>query len=399
MGDISIAEAHASHKVMAFLESYGHSLAAFQLKEYLKSPSETQLDGRVSQMLAAAAPDILYVSGSPWWQILLKLTSSSLTDDILCSPRVLLSRATNLRSLRVFGSLDVPEVLQLKAMAQLTCVELMRIPELEALQLMCQTLALSRLQMRYHPEEELADASASQNVVELLADSPLAASLRELSFECHPAAVSGLGALASLTSLTVDTCACTGLRFESFSGLSCLTNLLSLDIEFVHETRGTREHCGPDFATVTALTRLTHLGICDGEGIRECCGKNACRCKHSWLSNLSRLTALAELRLPHICMAAGRPRMSHGRSLLPSELLVLRSATALKLLDLAFEGRFWSQLDKGACRALQEAVAGLSKLKALKLRVSSVGPQQSCLPLAVFSAAPSVESFTYYVDY
>jgi hypothetical protein len=115
------------------------------------------------------------------------------------------------------------------------------------------------------------------------------------------------------------------------------------------------------------------------------------------MSKLSSLTALRAFQICHLCKPTGFPRSASGQSPFPCDFRVLCSAKQLEALKLKFEGLFWSQMDGETCRALQAAVASLARLTSINLKVlySCLPPQKRYLPLAVFSASPSVQTLSY----
>lgn len=238
--------------------------------------------------------------------------------------------------------------------------------------------------------------------MEELAQSRLGATLQDLSLPCHAAAVGGLAALTRLTALEVNTWAS-----DSFEGLTCLTHLRSLYIHLFNPCPWTGEGADPGclapFAPLTVLTGLTSLVLRDGEdGIRdhfEWDPEMNWPRQHSWMSGLSAMTALRTLGFCHLPIPTGIFGRTDGRTAFPSDLLVLRSAQDLQVLDLTFDGLFWAQMDGRACRALQAAVAGLTRLTEVSLTVlHSCWPQKYFIPLAVFTAAPSLHALAYFAE-
>lgn len=238
------------------------------------------------------------------------------------NPRALMYNMLMLQlmSVHLNTSLTVQDIMQLQTLSHLTHVGMDILPCQTALEVLCSTLAVSKLDLGTEPRTYNHDAAYSQHVVEALAQSRLGASLRDLSLPCHAAAIGGLAPLTGVTALHIHT-----QESDSFAGLTCLTHLLSLHIKLGYERRATEAPPSWEvFSVLSALTRLTCLCLHDRstEGFPYDLNY-ACSFEHSWMSSLSALTSLCTFQFCHLRKPTGLEQGAYGRSHIPSDLLVL----------------------------------------------------------------------------
>lgn len=169
-------------------------------------------------------------------------------------------------------------------------------------------------------------------------------------------------------------------------GVASFTSLESLRIT----VRNWNLEPGPvvvSLSLLTVLTQLTLLDLREDLDFATWTGRSF----PSDVSVLSSLSALRVLRchfLEEAMILAGDP--------LPVQVRFLHAVTGLEELKLGFRESFWS-LPHASCLAMQGAVAALQSLKKVVITILDPGFQQLHLPLSVFAAAPSTETFVFKV--
>lgn len=361
------------------------------------SDQQTSRVRLLTELLAGVAGEVEFLSMGPRWRVSDDQQGTVSASQLPSIPQGLLSTMSLLTSLRLRQPLTEATLQELGLLRRLTSLEFALLGDIGygyVMQQLDNLPALGRLDLGAIPVSEARGREGREGfgprfMLDGLASGRFA-NLQELGIALPAEGAQCLHMLNSLTALTslhVRSCESTG----NLMGLASLTGLQMLELEVDLDSRNPRLAAVSTLVPLTALSGLTHLDLLglDNEEATFWCEGNLTFVPWD-LAVLSHLTALHVLR----CNVYQTARFVDGDPL-PVQLRFLRAARSLEELGLGFCGSFWT-LPAESSYAAQRAVASLASLKKVEISIDDLRLVHYIAPLAVFAAAPSIESLWFY---